>query len=119
MRVEETRKLRGFAVVKLAGIDTREEAAKWTNGGVAVLRADLPPLDEEGEFYWADLVGLRAVDEAGECFGEVCGLFRTGAHDVLRVKPDDDGEEILIPFVDAFIKKIERDEIHLRWRREW
>lgn len=121
MEVENVRPLQGgvFAA-KLRTIDAREDAAKWTNGGIAVARESLPQLSTEDGYYWRDLIGLRALDMDGGVLGEVCGLFRTGAHDVLRIAPADGGE-ILVPFVDEYVLKTDRaaGEIRLHWRREW
>ena len=122
MHLENIRRLHnGAFAVKLRTIDDREEAAKWTGGGVALLRENLPPLAADGEYYWCDLIGLRALDMDGGVLGKVCGLFRTGAHDVLRIAPEDGGAEILAPFVDEYVLGADRDagEIRLHWRRDW
>ncbi len=122
MQVDNVRPLRGGAfAAKLRTIDGREDAAKWTNGGIAVGRESLPRLSAEDGYYWRDLIGLRALDMDGGVLGEVSGLFRTGAHDVLRIAPADGGAEILAPFVSEYVLKTDRaaGEIRLHWRREW
>ena len=50
-----------------------------------------------GEFYWADLEGLRVVTVDGVALGTVSHLFSTGANDVLVAR--DDERERMIPFV--------------------
>ena len=45
-------------VVHLERCPQREDAAALVGAGVAIPRAALPAL-EEGEYYWADLLGLR------------------------------------------------------------
>lgn len=111
----------GALAAKLHSIDDRETAAEWTNGGICLLRENLPQLAPAGEHYWCDLIGLRALDMDGGALGKIAGLFRTGAHDVLRVSPDDGGAEILVPFVDEYILQTDyaAGEIRLHWRREW
>ena len=106
---------------KLTGIDEREEASKWTNGKIAVERDNLPALPSDDEYYWCDLVGLRALDLEGETLGEVTGLMRIGAGDILRIAPKEGKDEVLVPFVDAHVMEVDFEEgvIHLHWKRDW
>lgn len=59
-------------------------------------RSALPPA-RPGEFYWADLEGLRVVTVEGADLGTVSHLFSTGANDVLVAR--DAERERMIPFV--------------------
>ena len=106
---------------KLAGIEQREDAAKWTNGQIAVERDELPALSGNDEYYWCDLIGLRALDVEGETLGEIAGLMRGKAGDILRITPKDGKEEILVPFVAAHVMDVDFTEgvIRLHWRRDW
>lgn len=63
---------------------------------IHVPRDALPPA-KPGEFYWADLEGLRVVTVDGVALGTVSHLFSTGANDVLVAR--DDERERMIPFV--------------------
>ena len=63
---------------------------------IHVPRDALPP-SRPGEFYWADLEGLRVVTVDGVALGTVSHLFSTGANDVLVAR--DDERERMIPFV--------------------
>ena len=107
--------------VKISQIDHPEDAARWTNGGIAVCRDSLPLLAAADEYYWCDLIGLRALDMNDLPLGEVVGLMRTGAGDILRILPADSGVEILTPFVDDYVRDVdcEGGTIYLNWRREW
>jgi 16S rRNA processing protein RimM len=82
-------------IARLAGCHTRDEAARFIGAEIAVDRAQLPPL-AEGEYYWADLLGLKVFNQQGVFLGEVDYLLETGAHDVLVLKGE---TERLIPFV--------------------
>jgi len=68
-----------------------------------VARSDLPP-PQENEFYWSDLIGLKAVNREGVELGQVDSLLETGAHDVLVIKGK---REYLIPFVATFVGKVD------------
>ncbi|MEN8260989.1 MAG: ribosome maturation factor RimM [Pseudomonadota bacterium] len=82
-------------IVRLEGVSGREEAARFCGKGIYVRRSQLPAADV-GEYYWADLVGLKVRTVSGQDLGTVDHLIETGANDVLVVKGE---RERLIPFL--------------------
>lgn len=89
-------KLHGKAlIVQLAGIDERDAASRLVGLDITVRREQLPALSQ-GEYYWADLVGLTVVNQDGVTLGTVDRLIETGANDVLVIAGR---EEQLVPFV--------------------
>ncbi|MBF0187753.1 MAG: 16S rRNA processing protein RimM [Magnetococcales bacterium] len=95
------------AVLFLEGIEDRDTAETLRGLEFSIPRAWLPET-EEGEFYWADLIGCRVVLEDGSPFGSVEHLFDTGANDVIVVR-DTSGAERLIPFIDDVVISVEID----------
>lgn len=98
-------------IVKLKGIDDRDEANLLTNYEIYVNAQDLPDLDE-GDFYWKDLIGCKVVTMNGYDLGQVTDLMETGSNDVLVVKANlkdaFGAKERLIPFVEEqFIKYVD------------
>lgn len=90
-------------VARLEGVADRDLAAQLRGCEVAVPRSELPPAPE-GEYYWADLIGLEVVNRDGVRLGQVAEVFATGANDVLVVR----GElERLIPFVEAVVVDVD------------
>jgi len=90
---------------QFADCPDRNAAEKLKGLLIAVARSSLPE-QEEGEYYWSDLIGLAVVNEAGESFGTVAELMETGANDVLVVRGT--GSDILIPFLANVIKQVDR-----------
>ncbi len=88
----------------LKGIVSREQAETLTGSTVSVLRADLEP-PSEGSYFAGDLVGLRAVDEAGVSLGQVEQLLNTGPVPNLLLRHN--GEETLVPFAEDFVLSID------------
>lgn len=83
---------------------------------IAVSKDDLPDA-EDGQYYWADLEGLRVVHRDGTELGCVAYMMETGANDVMVTKGE---RERLIPFVvDKVILDVDFDEgvISVDW--EW
>jgi 16S rRNA processing protein RimM len=100
----EQAEVQGQAVAaKFAGCDDRDAAALYRGREVAVARNELPEAGEN-EFYWADLVGLRVVNTAGEDLGAVARVFETGANDVLVVQGD---RERLLPFIEQVVREVD------------
>ena len=87
---------------------------------VGVPRAAMPPT-AEGEYYWADLIGLSVVNTRGEPLGEVLGLIETPVNPVLRVGVAEAKEERLLPFVAAVVLDVDLTARRIRvdWEADW
>jgi 16S rRNA processing protein RimM len=113
-RVEAGRSQGKGVVMKFEGCDDRDAAAALVGTEIAIWREQLAPLPE-GEFYWADLIGLevRSLDDV--CLGRVDHLFETGANDVIVVKGE---RELLIPCVFGQVVRevdLEQGRIRVDW----
>ena len=115
--VEATQDHSNSLVAKLAGIDDRDAAYALRGQEISVARSNLPP-PEENEYYWSDLIGLTAVNREGIELGKVDSLMETGAHDVLVIKGK---REHLIPFVEAFVGKVDlaAGKIEVDWGEDY
>jgi 16S rRNA processing protein RimM len=70
---------------------------------IAVPRSAFPP-PAEGEYYWADLVGLKVVNLQGVELGRVEEVLQTGANDVLVLQGE---RERLLPFIADVIRRVD------------
>jgi 16S rRNA processing protein RimM len=91
-------------LVRLEGVETREQAAALTNAELWLPRAALPALEED-EFYIEDLIGCTVVDGTGRELGTVRASFWNGAQDVLTI--DGPAGELLVPAVPEFILDVD------------
>ncbi|MBM3602898.1 MAG: 16S rRNA processing protein RimM [Alphaproteobacteria bacterium] len=74
-------------LVSCDGVADRTAAEAWSGCQLFVDRDQLPQLAAEGEeFYWADLIGLRVVDQAEQPLGQVTGVENYGAGDLLTIR---------------------------------
>lgn len=94
----------------LVGLGTRERAAEFAGAGVLIPASELPELPE-GEFYWRELIGLRALDAEGECLGTLVEILPTAGVDVLVVRGD--GPDLLLPATANLIVRLDRERREL------
>jgi 16S rRNA processing protein RimM len=87
----------GKAVVaKLEGCNDRDAAEELVGALISIPRSALPDTTVPGEYYWADLVGLRVETVDGVELGRIEQLFETGSNDVIVVQGD---KERLVPYI--------------------
>jgi len=115
--VAESQNHSNTLVAKLEGVNDRDQAFALRGMEVSVPREALQA-PAEGEFYWADLIGLVAVNRQGIELGRVDSLMETGAHDVLVVKGS---KEHLIPFIAAFVGTVDiaAGKIEVDWGEDF
>ena len=79
---------KGGAIARFAEVTDRTAAEALRGTVIAVPRSTLPPL-AEGEYYYADLIGLPAVSTAGEDLGYCIAVDNYGAGDILEIERPD------------------------------
>ena len=92
--VEGQRVHGGNVLLKLAGVDRREEAEKLRDLLVHVPMDEAVPLKDD-EYYVYEIVGLEVWTTEGEHLGRVVEVIETGSNDVYVIR--DGAKEILIP----------------------
>jgi len=86
----------------LEGIDDRNAAETLRNQEISVPRAKAEGL-KKGDYFVADLVGLKVVCE-GETLGVVEDVLQYGAADVFDIRGD---KQYLVPFLKALVLGID------------
>jgi 16S rRNA processing protein RimM len=105
----QVREHSGDIVAQLMGVADRDAAEALKGATVQVSRSHFPALDDN-EFYWVDLIGMAVENPEGQALGTVKDMMDNGAHPILRVQPTgENAQEMLIPFVDQFVIKVDRD----------
>ena len=96
-KVESARIAPDKVLLKVEGIDTPEDAVKYRQRGVFVDREHAVKLSED-EYFIADLIGIKVLDESDEEIGTVKDVIQTGANDVYQIDMKD-GRELLLPAI--------------------
>jgi 16S rRNA processing protein RimM len=107
LEIETLRPAKDFLVARFKGIADRDAAERLRNLDLYVPRDRLPPIEEDDEFYFADLVGLVAHDPAGTRIGQIAAVHNFGAGDLLELKLDDARDTVFVPFTDATVPHID------------
>lgn len=103
--VESYRTHRNNLLVKFVGIDSIEEAEKLKNLQIKIDSENIGEL-EENEYYFHEIIGCEVFDENGKSLGEISEILTPGANDVWVIKSQN-GKEILIPYIEDVVKKID------------
>ena len=109
--VEDARVQKTCVLMKLAGIDSVEEAAKLRDQVVFISRDDIEL--EDGAIFIQDLLGLPVLTEDGAELGKLKEVISTGANDVFFVKGE---HEYMIPAMPEFVLERNIDEGFIRVR---
>ena len=104
-KIEQVRYVKNMVMLKLAGIDTVEEAEKYRNLYIKILRDQEEEL-EEGSYYVVDILGCKVNTDTNQELGKVVDVFQTGSNDVYVVK-DEQGKQILLPAIKQVIKNVD------------
>src|ERR1700722_8863534 len=103
--IATAREANGHLVATLKGVATREEAERLNGIELYIARNQLPATDED-EYYHSDLIGLAAVDAAGEPLGRVIAIHNFGAGDIIEIAPPH-GATMLLPFTNAVVPTVD------------
>ena len=104
-KIEQVRYVKNMVMLKLFGIDTVEEAEKYRNLYIKILRDQEEEL-EEGFYYVVDILGCKVNTDANQELGKVIDVFQTGSNDVYVVK-DEQGKQVLLPAIKQVIKNVD------------
>lgn len=105
MEIESVKFFKNLVIVKFKGIDNINDVEKYKKSEIYVSRENAIPL-EEGEYYIADLIGLKVMSDEGEDLGVLDDVMQTGANDVYVVKKKGH-PELLIPVIDQCILNVD------------
>ena len=95
----------GFDYVTFEEDPTIESITPLLGSKIFANKEELPPL-EEGSYYFCDLVNLDVIDEKRGNVGKVIEINDYVGRRSLRVQLKNK-KEILIPYIGAFIKKVD------------
>lgn len=113
--IENVRYQKEMVIVKLAGVDDRNQAEALRESEVFITEDDLEELPAD-TFYIRDLLGCRVLEaESGRELGTLSDVIQNSAHDLYQVDLTD-GRQALIPAVGQFIAAVDPAQREIRVR---
>ena len=97
---------RGQVLARIEGVMDRNAAEALKGLRLYVARDALPPA-ADGEWYHADLIGLRVVGIDGKEYGKVLAVEDFGAGTLLEVGDGAGGRSFMLPFSDQAVPTVD------------
>jgi len=100
-------------ILKLDGVSSIDEAERLVGGEILIEKSGLAALPEN-EYYWFEILGLKAFTDNGTFLGKVERILVTGSNDVYVIRNGE--KEHMIPATDDVVTKIDLEnkiiEVH-------
>lgn len=112
MEIERVKFFKQFVILKFKGIDNINDVEKYRQKELYVPRKNAVRLSRD-EYFVADLMGLRVVDEADAEVGILEEVMETGANDVYVIRMTD-GKELLLPAIKQCVLEVNVEEGFVR-----
>ena len=112
LHVRSVKYFKNMVILGFDEIKTMNETELLRKYELYVSREDAVAL-EEGEYFIADLIGMKVVSDEGLDLGELYDVLQTGANDVYVTRSEGYGE-VLIPAIPQCIQDIDMDQRVIR-----
>lgn len=112
LEIEGVKFFKQFAILKFKGIDSINDVETYRQKSLYVTRDNAVRLSRD-EYFIADLIDLKVLDENDEEIGVMTDVMQTGANDVYVIKMND-GRELLLPAIKECVLKVDVDAGFIR-----
>ncbi|WP_245566180.1 ribosome maturation factor RimM [Stappia stellulata] len=106
LTVYAARVQKNMVITRFEGIDDRNAAEALNGLDLYIPRDALPELEEDDDFYHADLLGLRAHSLDGEELGKIVAVPDFGAGTLLEIRPGI-GTSFFVPFTHDAVPEVD------------
>ena len=100
---------KGALLVQIKGIRDRD-AAEALKGEKLTVSRDALPKSQDGEYYHADLIGIRVYHVDGRELGVVTEVHNFGAGDLIDVRLLGTSKTVLLPFNESTVSEVDLDK---------
>lgn len=97
LEIEGVKFFKRMVILKFKGLDSIDDVTPYKGTGLLVARENAVRL-RRNEYFIADLIGMRVIDEEEKEVGVLTDVIETGANDVYAVEMTDGGE-VLLPAI--------------------
>lgn len=110
--IERVKFLKQMVILKLREVDSRDEAEKLRQCSLYVPREEAVSLEKD-EYFIADLLGMKVLDEEEKELGLLQDVLQTGANDVYVIRMTD-GRELLLPAIRECVLEVRVEEGYMK-----
>jgi len=103
-RVASIKPQKNFFLLKLEGVNTLEDSEQYRGARVYIDKSHLSR-KEAGEYFWFELIGIKAYSTTGELIGTLKHVLSTRSNDIFVIEKEK--KEILVPAIDGVVKEID------------
>lgn len=112
-KIHNVRNQKNMIILKLAGIDTRNDSDRLINREIYITEKELRELPEDS-YYIMDLIGLNVINlEDNEVIGHIIRVNQNSAQDNYEIELINK-KIILIPAVKEFVREIDVEKGEVR-----
>ena len=90
LEIESVKFFKQFVILKFKGFDNINDIERYKRCPLLIERENAVPL-EEGEYFIADMIGMKVITDEGENFGILKDVMETGANDVYVIEHPSEG----------------------------
>ncbi len=93
--------------VKFEDVDSEQDADAIMRSDI-YLPLDLLPKLSGNKFYYHEVIGFKVIDASHGEVGSIVSINDSSAQPLFEIEGDN-GDEIFIPMIDEFIKKVDKE----------
>ena len=105
LEIESVKFFKQFVILKFKGFDNINDIERYKRCPLLIERENAVPL-EEGEYFIADMIGMKVITDEGENFGILKDVMETGSNDVYVIEHPSEGE-VLVPAIKECILDVD------------
>lgn len=105
LEIESVKFFKQMVILKFKGIDNINDVEKYRQKSLYVTRANAVRLNRD-EYFIADLMGLKVINEEEQEIGVLREVMETGANDVYIIDMTD-GRELLLPAIKQCVLQVD------------
>lgn len=103
--IESVKFFKQFVILKFKGYDSINDIEKFKGRSIYVTRDNAVKLEKD-EYFIADLIDMKVMEEDGNELGVLSDVLETGANDVYVISRNEGGE-LLLPAIKQCILSVD------------
>lgn len=112
LEIESVKFFKQMVILKFKGLDNMDDVTKFRQKSLYVTRANAVKLKAD-EYFIADLIGLKCIDEDEKEIGVLRDVIETGANDVYDIEMKD-GRQLLLPAIKQCVLSVDVSEGYIK-----